>query len=236
MIFLRLFPRLVYLLRAPLGSCVCLLAALLLISCSSTNPNPVTLRPTPIATAASIAPATVATPAPVSKPLAAPPQNCNTSLPPQHRHLDSLGSNSNVQLLGGGPFWINDGFYQRIFHTAQYGNQQWPGVKMVVEVEPNYDQPVTLRLRNMETGALAWWTDAQSPPVATAQTLVLKPREDKRDVGTVRGLAYVPHGEVDAGWKEWGLFPVFFDRRLLRTGGKLGERLLAEQICRRELT
>lgn len=204
MIFLHLLP-LAYPLRAPLGRCVCLLAALLLISCSSANTNPVTLRPTPTATTAGVAPATVATPAPVTTPLAAPPQNCNTSLPPQRRHLDS----NNAQLLGGGPFWIYDGFYQRVFHMAQYGNSQWPTIKMVVEVGPNYNQPVTLRLRNTQTGSLVWWTDAGSPPRATAQTLVLKPQEDKEDVGSVQGLAYIPHGAPYAGWKEWGLFPVF---------------------------
>ncbi|GLV55345.1 hypothetical protein KDH_21920 [Dictyobacter sp. S3.2.2.5] len=207
MTFLHLLPHLAYRLRVPLGSCVCLLAALLLVSCSSTNPNPVTLRPTP--TAPGPAATATAGPAPVTTPLAAPPQNCNTSLPPQQKHLATLGSNSNVQLLGGGPFWINDVFYHRVFHMAQYDNLPWPTIKLIVEVEPNYNQPVTLRLRNTDTGALAWWTDAGSPPHAITQTLVLKRQENKGDEGPVHGVAYIPHGVSETGWSEWGLFPVF---------------------------
>jgi hypothetical protein len=92
---------------------------------------------------------------------------------------------------------------------AQFGNQQWPILKIVVEVGPNYDQPVTLHLRNRETGELAWWTDGQAPPRAATQTLILDPKTDTEDVGSVPGVPDVPHGSPGAGWKEWGIFPVF---------------------------
>jgi hypothetical protein len=50
---------------------------------------------------------------------------------------------------------------------AQTCSRSRPLVKIVVEVGPNYTQPVTLRFRSQETGALVWWTDAQEPPEAT---------------------------------------------------------------------
>jgi hypothetical protein len=89
------------------------------------------------------------------------------------------------------------------------GSQQWPITKMVVEVGPNYDRPVTLRLREMQTAALAWWTDGQTPPGAATQMLVLNPQTDTGDVGTVPGLPDIPHGSPEPGWKEWGIFPLF---------------------------
>lgn len=81
--------------------------------------------------------------------------------------------------------------------------------KWVVEVGPNYSLPVTLRLQNIQTKKLAWWTDAQTPPRAATQTLILDPQTDIRDVGSVPGVPDVPHGP-SGSYSEWGLFPVFF--------------------------
>jgi hypothetical protein len=81
--------------------------------------------------------------------------------------------------------------------------------KIVVEVGPNYGQPVTLRLREMQTGALAWWTDGQMPPRAATQMLVLNPQTDTGEGGAVPGLPDIPHGSPDPGWQEWGIFPLF---------------------------
>ncbi|GHP00439.1 hypothetical protein KSF_104860 [Reticulibacter mediterranei] len=124
-------------------------------------------------------------------------------------HLDSLGMNSNVHLIGSGPFWIYGSFYQSVVHVGQDGNQQWPITKLVVEVGPNYEQPVTLRLRNRETGKLAWWTDGQIPPSTSTQTLILNSKTNTEDVGSVPGVPDVPHGSPREGWKEWGIFPLF---------------------------
>jgi hypothetical protein len=197
-------------------SCACLVLALLLTGCASASA--VTSRATstpaagPIPASTGIpqaAPSSQAGgPAPVTTPLAAPPQNCVLTSPPQQQHLDHLGLNSNVQLVGGGPFWIYGFFYQSVIHLGQT-NEQWPMTKIVVEVGPNYALPVTLQLQNQQTGALAWWTDAQTPPGAATQTLVLDPQTDTEDVGHVAGVPDIPHGSPDPGWKEWGLFPMF---------------------------
>ena len=115
-----------------------------------------------------------------------------------------------MTLLGGGPFWIYGLFYPGdVLHLSQFGNSQWPIAKIVVEVGPNYNQPVILRLRQAETGALAWWTDAQTPPQAATQTLILDPRTDTESVGSIPGVPDVPHGSPAPGWSEWGVFPLF---------------------------
>jgi hypothetical protein len=126
--------------------------------------------------------------------------------PPQTQHLDHLGANSRVQLVGGGPFWIYGGFYQDALHLGPTGYTQWPIWKWVVEVGPGHTRAVTLRLQNLETGGLAWWTDAQTPPGTTTQTLVLDPAADL--TGGPRPAA-VWHGQPDPGWNEWGVFPLF---------------------------
>lgn len=207
--------RLARLPHGSLGSCIYILAVLILTSCSSASTPTAratsTLQATST-TAGAVTPRATATgtagPAPVTGPLAPPPQNCALTPPPQTQHLDRLGDNTNVQLEGGGPFWVYGFYYQSVLHLGSE-NTAWPGTKMVVEVGPNYDQPVTLQLWNQETGALAWWTDGQTPPGAATQTLVLDPQTDLNDVGTVPGVPDIPHGPPDAGWKEWGLFPLF---------------------------
>jgi hypothetical protein len=151
-------------------------------------------------------PAMAAIPSPVLTPLAAPPQNCAITPPPQRQTLAHLGLNTNIEMVGGGPFWIVGVFYSSTLHLGQ---SEWPITKIVVDVGPNYAQPVTLRLRDLQTGDLAWWTDAETPPGAATQTLVLDPPTNTESVGHVAGLPDVPHGEVEPGWKEWGVFPLF---------------------------
>jgi hypothetical protein len=112
-----------------------------------------------------------------------------------------------VQLVGGGPFWLW-GTLDTI-HLASIGTDKWPIDKIVVEVGPDYDQSVTLRLRNQQTDTLAWWTDGETPPGAATQVLVLDPQTDNESVGNIPGVPNIPHGSPGAGWKEWGTFPLF---------------------------
>jgi hypothetical protein len=188
MIFRHLLLRLTHSSQGSLGISLCLLVVLLLTSCASANR---VISP----------PTTTTGPAPDTTLQASPPQDCAMRRPPQQQHLDSLGANRDVQLVGGGPFWFYGSFYQSVLKPNL--------TKFVVEVGPNYDQPVTLRLQNTKTGALVGWTDGQTPPGANVQTLVLNPQTDTEDVGTVHGLPDIPHGSPSLGWKEWGLFPLF---------------------------
>lgn len=214
-------PRIVRLASLFSASCACLLVALLLTGCSSSNtgiPNPTVTRatgsplstptapvvPTSIPQATSVV---VTNLAPVKTPPTAPPQDCAIKPPPRQQHVDALGPNIDVQLVGGGAFWFYGSFYTSVLSLDF--NQGWPMTKWVVEVGPNYSLPVTLRLQNIQTKQLAWWTDAQTPPRAATQTLILNPDTDITDVGSVPGIPDVPHGPAGS-YSEWGLFPVFF--------------------------
>jgi hypothetical protein len=220
MVFRHPYPHLAGLASLFATSCACLLTALLLISCSSPNtgisnatstgasgsPHSTPTAPTSISQATSTV---ITSLAPVTTPLAPPPRDCAIKPPPQQKHLDSLGLNTNVQLVGGGAFWIYDGFYPSVLHLGQLGSdQRWPMTKWVVEVGPNYALPVTLRLRDTQTKTLAWWTDGQIPPRAATQTLILNPLTDTEDVGSVPGVPDIAHGP-SGPYSEWGLFPVF---------------------------
>jgi hypothetical protein len=220
MVFRHPYPHLAGLASLFSTSCACLLTALLFISCSSSSTGIANAtatgasgspRSTPTApTSISQATSTVITSlVPVTTPLAPPPRDCAIKPPPQQKHLDSLGLNTNVQLVGGGAFWIYDGFYPSVLHLGQLGSdQRWPMTKWVVEVGPDYSLPVTLRLRDTQTKTLAWWTDGQTPPRAATQTLILNPLTDTEDVGSVPGVPDIPHGP-SGPYSEWGLFPVF---------------------------
>jgi hypothetical protein len=141
-----------------------------------------------------------------------------------------------VKLVGGGPFWIYDDFYHSVLHLAQFGYQQWPMTKLVVEVGPNYDQAITLRLREMGTGVLAWWTDAQTPPGAAVQTLVLNPQTNTRGDCWPGAQGAGHPARVDRSWlARMGTLPLVLSCRLLHPRGQLVWWVLAEQLCRREL-
>jgi hypothetical protein len=210
--------------RSPLfsASSACLLIALLGVGCSSPHagissatstrtPGSSLLTPTAPTSISQTSPTVITNLGPVTTPLAPPPQDCAIKPPPQQKHLDSLGLNTNVHLVGGGVFWIYEMFYASALHLSQpNADQRWPTTKWVVEVGPNYALPVTLRLRDTQTHTLAWWTDGQAPPKAATQTLVLNPLTDTEDVGSVPGVPDIPHGPSGPGWSEWGLFPVFF--------------------------
>jgi hypothetical protein len=180
-------------------------ALLLAVAACSVGATPTpTPTPTPIPYATSTA---AAGPMPITAVLAPPSQNCAITPPPHELTLAQLGDNSNVQLVGGGPFWFYGGFYQSVLHLGPTGYHEWPQWKWVVEVGPNYTQPVTLDLWNLDTRALAWWS--VTPPQPATQSLVLDPALDTGDVGPVPWLAAVPHGGSAPGWKEWGIFPLF---------------------------
>lgn len=189
--------------RLPLRglSFVSLLSLLFLTGCSTSGTT--TSRARASATAPADRPSAVLTP------LASAPQNCPLKAPPQTMTLAHLGANSNVLLVGGGAFWIYGSYFPKNLHLSLSSSLEWPGAKMVAEVGPNYTQPVTVRMRELQTGALAWWTDSATPPGAYTQTLILDPQSDEESVGIVPGLPYVPHGTPGAGWKEWGIFPLF---------------------------
>ena len=221
MVFRHPYPHLTGLSSLFSTRCACLLTALLFISCSSPSTGisnatstgaSESPRNTPaVPTSISQATSTVITSlAPVTTPLAPPPQDCAIKPPPQQKHLESLGSNTNVRLVGGGAFWMYESFYPGVLHLSQLGaDQRWPMTKWVVEVGPNASLPVTLRLADTQTKTLAWWIDGQTPPRAVTQTLVLNPLTDTEDVGSVPGVPDIPHGPSGPGWSEWGLFPVF---------------------------
>ncbi len=180
------------------GQAMAMLAALVILaSCA-----PARTSASPTATPAMAPTATPAPgPSPVTAALAPPPQHCALTPPPHEQSFADGGP-----LLGSGVFWIRAG-YSAVLHLGPTGYHEWPQWKWVVEVGPNYAQPVTLNLWNLQTGALAWWS--ATPPQPATQSLVLDPPLDTESVGPVSWLAAVPHGESAPGWKEWGIFPVF---------------------------
>lgn len=189
------------LVAAPLASCA---------PAGTTTPRATTTPARVVITPTSTGPTSVlGTPSPAAAALAAPPTNCAFVDPPQTVTVAQLGPNANAHLVGGGYFWIFGVYYQREIHLGQAGSPPWPIDKMVVEVGPSYTQPVTLKLRNLATGALAWWTDGSGPPGAATQTLILDPQTDTESVGQLPGVPDVPHGQVSSDWHEWGIFPLF---------------------------
>jgi hypothetical protein len=106
---------------------------------------------------------------------------------------------SDTHFLGSSPVWIAASFLPNPIHVGTS-----PTWKIVVEVGPNYLHPVSLRIRDLSTGALAQWA-AGYPPKGVTQTVVLDPGQ--QDPSPKGPAAY--HGSPETGWNEWGVFPMF---------------------------
>ena len=87
---------------------------------------------------------------PTSVPLGTPPLDCPVKPPP--KTLDF------THFLGSPPVWIAASFLPNPIHVGIS-----PTWKIVVEVGPNYLQPVSIRIRDPSTGALAQWAAGYQP-------------------------------------------------------------------------
>lgn len=138
-------------------------------------------------------------PSPTPALLGSPPLDCPVLSPPKTLDFPHFGNGNDTHFLGSPPVWIAASFLPNPIHVGTS-----PTWKMVVEVGPDYLRSVSLRIRNLSTGALAEWT-AGNPQTGVTQTVVLDPAQ--QDPSPQGPAAY--HGSPEVGWNEWGVFPMF---------------------------
>ena len=176
-----------------------LLALLLLGGCGSGQPTTsrqatATLPGVPAATPLPTGTATPgAGPTPVAGLLDPAPTNCPIIAPPQMIQV------SGIELAGSSPVWIRGGYSPSTLHLNQIGYTPWPGTKIIWEIGPNYSQAVMVQVKNLQTGALAWWGQGDRPPGA-GQTLILDPNHPSGSD------PYSDHGAGPGGLHEWGTY------------------------------
>lgn len=95
-------------------------------------------------------------------------------------------------LIGRSPVWAGMPLEVHVYIGTQGYHVVWTGTKILWEVGQNLTQPVTVRVKNLATGAPAWWGKGDQPP--SEPVLVL----DSRNEGY--------HGVPASGWYEWGSF------------------------------
>jgi hypothetical protein len=171
-----------------------LLGLLLMLMACAEGSSPPTARIHLTSTLSSLS---VASPTPAS--FGAPPLDCSVKPPPKTLDFTHFGNGSDTHFLGSSPVWIAASFLP---NPIRVGTS--PTWKIVVEVGPNYLHPVSLRIRDLSTGALAQWA-AGYPPQGVTQTVVLDPGQ--QDPSPKGPAAY--HGSPETGWNEWGVFPLF---------------------------
>ncbi|WIG58792.1 MAG: hypothetical protein OJF49_001538 [Ktedonobacterales bacterium] len=104
------------------------------------------------------------------------------------------GFQGSVTLYGGGPAWIPGAYFPRTIHLNGQGFADWPVTKVIWEIGPDFSDPVTAQVMNLETGEVAWWV-RDTPPTFSTQTLVL-------DVNIPSPA--MDHGASEPGWHAWG--------------------------------
>jgi hypothetical protein len=191
-----------------------LLVPLLLVLASCSSPTASTPQPTATPTLDSAQLTAFAQPSPPSPPLptatpsqapvpvptpprsepAPMPTNCPlTALPGTKVFSKGWGGFlSDTTLIGRSPVWAGMGLEVQVYTGTQNYHVVWPGTKIIWEVGQDVTTPVTVRVQNLATGALAWWGKGDQPP--SASVLVLD--------GSNEGY----HGPQPGGWYEWGSF------------------------------
>ncbi len=91
-------------------------------------------------------------------------------------------------LIGRSPVWAGIGLELHLWT----GGDRWTGSKILWEVSQDLTTTATVRVKNLATGAVAWWGKGDQPP--SAPVLVLD--------GSNAGY----HGVPESGWFEWGSF------------------------------
>lgn len=182
--------------RARLCALGLMLLLMLLAACSSSAkvpPRPTataTTSPTPSPTATA-----VPGPLPATQPLGAPPSSCPAS--PQSQTLsfpNGFGSyESGVRFFGSGIVWIPEPSFPTVAHLEPHGPTQWPALAIAWELGPDATDSVSVRVTNVQTGAVLWWIHS-APPDLASQTLVLD--------ANVPGPAMYT-GEPEKGWQQF---------------------------------
>ncbi len=188
---------------------------LVLVSCSSptasTPPSTVTptidsahltgfAQPSPTSP-----PLPTATPSQASVPVPTPPRsepaplptNCPLTALPGTKVFPAGwgGLLSDRTLIGRSPVWGEMGSKVRVYTGTQDEHVVWPGIKILWEVGQDLTTQVTVRVKNLATGASAWWGRGNQPP--TDPIMVLSAQGSQ-------GADF--HGIPESGWYEWGSF------------------------------
>ncbi len=175
---------------------------ILLSSCALSQPTTAG-RPSPQPSPAATATYALTGPSPVPTLLDPPPTGCPASPPPPQilTVADAFGITGTGQLVGSSPVWII-GFYDPTspLHLEVDGYASFPSQKIVWEVGPAYPRAVQVQVRNVWTGALAWWN--YITPQWYTQTLLLDPSQPEASVGPNSYHGTRPYqGKT---WNEWG--------------------------------
>ncbi len=108
-------------------------------------------------------------------------------------------------LIGRSPVWAGMPLEVHVYTGAQGYHVVWTGTKILWEVGQNLTS-VTVRVKNLATGALAWWGKGDQPPSR---------------------LSWIA--------SQWmvrvGQLPVFIDRRMLLNGCQLAGWGMAHSVC-----
>jgi hypothetical protein len=126
--------------------------------------------------------------------LAPMPTNCPlTALPGTKVFPKGWGGYlQDATLIGRSPVWAGIGLELHLYIGPQDSHGGWTGTKILWEVGQDLTTLVTVRVKNLATGASAWWGKGEQPP--SYPVLVL----DSRNEGY--------HGSPASGWYEWGSF------------------------------
>lgn len=183
-----------------------LLLFVVLASCSSpaasipqptATPTTDSVYPTAIAQSSPTSPSTsLQSPIPVpTSPRSEPalsPTNCPLIALPGTKAFPKGwgGFLSDTTMIGHSPVWAGVGLHIHVYTGTLGYHVVWPTTKILWEVSQDLTPPVTVQVKNLATGAIAWWGKGDQPP--STSVLVL----DASNQGF--------HGSPADGWYEWG--------------------------------
>lgn len=100
-------------------------------------------------------------------------------------------------LIGRSPVWGRIPTDLQVQVYTGNPDNPWTGIKILWEVGPGLTQPVTVRVKDLKTGDLAWWGQGSRPPSGSALVL-------SEGIGNSSSGDF--HGSPVSGWYEWGSY------------------------------
>lgn len=149
------------------------LLLVMLAGCSSAAVStPKRTAPTPTATSSQ---ASTPVPTPPRSALGPMPTNCPLTAVPGTKVFPKGwgGYLQDATLIGRSPVWGEiPADLQVQVYTGTQGYPDWTGTKILWEVGQGLTQPVTIRVKDLATGVLAWWGEGDQPPSDLVLVLV----------------------------------------------------------------
>jgi hypothetical protein len=155
----------------------------------------------------------IPTPAPATGPLPPPPTDCPAAPPLGSIIAQPNGFSGPVQLFGQAPVWVPQGYLPQgaAYLSQPSTSNPYPQLQIIWEIGPTEHPEVMVRVTDIRTAELAWWTNQSNLPSAPVLDFPTNSAPGVYWLGGVTNLAITHAGcyRLDVSWTSGGWSTIF---------------------------